>query len=534
MEVEALQQANKRALISVSDKTGLIDFARSLVELGYHLVSTGGTARSLAEAEVPVEPVEELTGFPEILGGRVKTLHPKVHAGILARDLPEDRAQLEQLGIETFDLVAVNLYPFRQTVAQPNIELQQAIEQIDIGGPSMVRAAAKNFARVAVVVNPDNYAEIIAELRSSGAIPLAARFRLAREAFWHTALYDAAIAGYLFQADVEQPADLQQVPEQDQLPPRLSLPLIRVSPLRYGENPHQSASFYRDGDLAPYGLAAAVQHQGKELSYNNLLDLDAALRVVAEQTDPAAVVIKHSTPSGVACDPVLSEAYRKAREANALAAFGGIVGLNRPVDRETAEALAETFLEAVAAPGYSEEALQILHPKKNLRLLSVNLDDVRRGGLAVKRVTGGYLLQDLDLSLDELRQLRSEARVVTNKAPTDEQWADLTFAWAVIKHVSSNGIVLARRQETIGIGGGQVSRVDAAGIALSQAGDKARGSVLASDGFFPFPDSVENAANAGVAAMIQPGGSVNDDQVIAAANAHGMVMVFTGRRHFKH
>lgn len=526
--------AERRAVISVSDKEGVVEFAKALKELGFHIISTGGTARVLESAGIDVERVEHLTGFPEILGGRVKTLHPKVHAGILARDLPEDREQIERLGIKLISLVAVNLYPFRETVARRGVTLDEAIENIDIGGPALVRAAAKNYERVAVVVNPERYDQILRELREEGEVTLKTRFQLAREAFWHTALYDAAIAAYLYSVDPFGEGGLERRDSPQRFPSRLLLPLVKISDLRYGENPHQGGAFYREETGVPFGVAASHQHQGKELSYNNILDLDAALRLVSEFKDPAAAVIKHSTPSGVACSLSLVEAFRRARDADPVAAYGGIVGLNKRVDRETAEALIETFFEAVIAPAYSEDALSVLSSRKNLRVLSCGVLGGLEGWLDAKRVSGGFLLQDVDQSERDLEELRSRSRAVTRRAPTDSQWEDLFFAWTVVKHVYSNAIVVAKGRKTLGIGGGQVSRIDAARIALEKAGDEARGAVLASDGFLPFADTVELAASCGVTALIQPGGSVRDEEVIAAADRAGIAMVFTGRRHFRH
>jgi len=535
---DALNKRNrtKQALISVSDKQGIVDFARELARLGYRLISTGGTARALEQAGVPVLRVEDLTGFPEIMDGRVKTLHPKVHAGILAR-LPLDGDQLDRLGIELIDLVVVNLYPFQETIARGDVTLAQAIEQIDIGGPSMLRAAAKNFARVTVVVNPERYREVIAELRSQGDTSPMTRLRLAREVFWHTAAYDTAIANYLYSyddagTDAAMTAVLAGAPKEQQFPSRKVLPLSKLCGLRYGENPHQRAAFYREETGAPQGLAGARQLQGKELSFNNILDLDAALRIASEFQATAAVVIKHNKPSGVACAPTLAEAFRVAREADAVAAYGGIVGLNRPVDQATAEAIRETFFEAVIAPSFSEEALVALNSKHNLRLLATGEQGLPRE-LDYKRVSGGFLLQEPDPPLD-LDQVRQSCRVVTRQEPSADQWADLLFAWAVAKHVTSNGIVIANGRTTLGIGQGQVSRIDAVNIALAKAGERAKGAVLASDGYLPFDDTVRSAATAGVAAIIQPGGSVRDQEAIEAADAAGLAMVFTGSRHFKH
>ena len=525
------QENNKRALISVSDKQGVVEFGSALAELGYQLISTGGTARVLEEAGVEVERVEKVTGFPEILGGRVKTLHPGIHAGILARDIPEDRAQLAKLGIEPINLVVVNLYPFQKTVSRSGIPVSEALEQIDIGGPAMLRAAAKNFPRVAVVVNPNRYNQIIQELREQGEINLSTRLNLAQEAFWHTAQYDAAVSSYLSGVSAQEDAALP--PAEMKFPARMLLPLVKISDLRYGENPHQDAAFYREESVGPYGVAGARQFHGKELSFNNILDLNAALSIAAEFEVPAAVVIKHSTPSGVSMADRLVDAYRRAYEANSLAAYGGIVGLNRTVDKQTAEAMAETFLEAIIAPAYSEEALTILRSKKNLRVLCTGEFADLRAEVDAKRVSGGFLLQDPD-SLGDLSGWRQNAKVVTEKSPSEDEWDDLIFSWIVAKHVFSNGIVIAKERQTIGIGCGQVSRVAAAKIALEKAQGKAKGAVLASDGFLPFPDTIEYAAKSGITALIQPGGSIRDKEVIAAANAAGIAMVFTGRRHFKH
>ncbi len=526
--------SKKRALISVFDKRGVKELAKELVGLGFQLISTGGTARYLEEAGLEVEKVEDLTGFPEILGGRVKTLHPKIHAGLLARDLPEDHEQLEQLGISPIDLVVVNLYPFQETVSTPGVTLEEALEQIDIGGVALIRAAAKNFPRVAVVVNPDRYQEILAELREKGEVSLQTRFTLAREAFWHTANYDRAISGYLHEISLKDEGELTSSPERSKFPEKLLLPLVKLQDLRYGENPHQEAAFYREEPLS-WGIVSFQKLQGKELSFNNILDLEAAFRIASEFAEPAAVVIKHNTPSGVACDSRLSTAFRKAFQADAVAAYGGVVGLNKLVDTETAEALTEHFLEAVVAPGYSEAALKVLEKRKNLRLISSGELPMKQVSYRnFKQVSGGFLVQDPDLVENDLQKLRATSKVVTKREPSPDEWEDLLFAWIVVSHVFSNGIVVARAKETLGIGNGQVSRIAAARIALEKAGDKARGAVLASDGFLPFADTVELAAEFGVAAIIQPGGSIRDQEVIAAADAKGLAMVFTGKRHFRH
>lgn len=527
---------HRNALISVYNKEGIEEFAGGLLEHGYYLISTGGTARILEQAGIKVERVENFTGFPEILGGRVKTLHPWIHAGLLARNLPEDRDQLEQLGISFIDLVVVNLYPFRDTISRPGVTLGEALEQIDIGGSTLIRAAAKNFPRVTVIMNPNHYPQIIGELRAKGEVSLTTRLSLAREAFWYTAVYEAAVANYLHEINLQEQKDLEltETLTRQKFPARLLFSLVKLGDLRYGENPHQQAAFYREEAVRLYGVAGARQFHGKELSFNNILDLDAALRLVSEFEVPAAVIIKHTVPSGVACASNLVDAFRRAREADPVAAYGGVVGLNQTVSRETAEALMETFLEAVIAPAYSEDALTILKAKRDLRVLCSGEFADLRCELDVKQVSGGFLIQEPNFLEADFEKLTQEGQVVTKREPTQTEWGDLFFAWVVAKHVFSNGIVLARSGETVGIGGGQVSRITAAHIALEKAGLKANGAVLASDGFIPFPDTVETAARAGVTAIVQPGGSIRDREVIAAADAAGMGMVFTGRRHFKH
>ena len=517
-----------RALISTSDKTGVVDFARRLVALGYELVSTGGTARHLREASLPVRSVSELTGAPEILGGRVKSLHPRVHGGILARrDEPGDLADLEANEIGPIDLVAVNLYPFRETIARPGVTMAEAVENIDIGGPTMIRAAAKNFAHVLVVVDPADYDAVASALEAGEAGP-ALRYELATRAFAHTASYDAAIIEHLSAraAPEAEPAPLPRV---------FARTFEQVQTLRYGENPHQGAAFYREA--AQPGepvIAGARQLQGKELSFNNILDADAALELIKEFDETAAAVIKHTNPCGLATKAALVDAYRAARAGDEVSAFGGVVALNREVDAETAEALAETFLEIIIAPGFSEAAQARLSAKKNLRLLAVEGLGVpqaqwRRGGLDLKKVGGGLLVQSRNLGLYD-----GEPRVVTERAPTEAEWASLRFAWRVCKHVKSNAIVYASADQLVGVGAGQMSRVDAARIAVQRAALPLAGTAVASDAFFPFRDGVDAAAEAGATAVIQPGGSKRDDEVIEAANAHGMAMVFTGMRHFRH
>ena len=512
----------KRALISVSNKEGVVEFARGLAGLGAEIISTGGTARLLAEAGIPVKPVAEVTGFPELLDGRVKTLQPAIHGGILAmRDKAEHMQQLAQHGITPIDLVAVNLYPFKETISKPGVTLEDAIENIDIGGPTMVRSAAKNYRHVIIVVNPARYPEILAALRDRGELSEEQRYALAVEAFRHTAQYDALISNYLGerigQGILGFPADL-------------TLTFVKAQDLRYGENPHQKAAFYRE--LFPCGpcISSARQLHGKELSYNNINDADAALELVKEFDEPAAVAVKHANPCGVGVADSLVEAYRKAFEADPVSIFGGIVALNRVVDADTAAEIARIFVEIVIAPGYEQRALSILQSKKDLRILETG-DEPRRGvAYDLKKVVGGLLVQEADvIGVDT-----SQWRVMTRREPTPEEMRDLVFGWKVVKYVKSNAIVLARDLQTVGIGPGQPNRIDSTRIAIRHAGDKARGSVLASDAFFPFPDVVEAAAEAGVTAMVQPGGSLRDEESIRLADEKGMTLIFTGRRHFRH
>ena len=511
------------ALLSVSDKRGLVPFAQGLVELGFRLLSTGGTLDALKKAGVPATKVSEHTQSPEILGGRVKTLHPRIHGGILGRpDLPSDLAEMQAQGIEPISLVAVNLYPFRQTVASGAAE-PEVIEQIDIGGPAMVRASAKNFRHVSIVVDPADYDSVLAELKG-GSVGEATRRRLMRKAFAHTAAYDASIAGYLAERAEES------------FPEELSLSFQKVQALRYGENPHQKGAFYREyAAPAEPTVAFSKVLQGKELSYNNLLDLDAALGLVLEFPErPCAVIIKHNTPCGVACDDSLERAYRTARAADEVSAFGGIVALNREVDAALARALAETFLEAVIAPTYSAEALQILAAKKNLRLLEAgpglaSTEAHPRAQLEARTVSGGLLLQDKDA-----REPKLDWKVVSKRAPTPDEERAMRFAWRLCKHVKSNAIVFATADRMLASGGGQTSRVDSAKIATGKGGEALKGSAVASDAFFPFRDGLDEAARAGATCVIQPGGSVRDAELIAAADEHGMAMVLTGVRHFRH
>lgn len=494
------------ALLSVWDKRGLLPFAQGLLDLGFRLLATGGTHRALAEAGLPVTYISDFTGFPEILEGRVKTLHPKVHAGLLAR--PDQEGELKALGLERIAVLAVNLYPFQKTVAQ-GASFAEALEQIDIGGPAMLRAAAKNHLAVLPVCDPEDYPQVLEALKA-GPTPEFRR-ELARKAFAHTAAYDAAIAEWL---------------SQEEFPPEKFLVLKREAPLRYGENPHQKAALYRvAGEKGP--LLEAEILQGKAMSFNNYLDAEAAWNLVSEFAEPACVAVKHQNPCGVALGETPLEAYRKAHEADPVSIFGGIVALNRPLDGPTAEAMGEVFLEVILAPDFTQEALALLGRKKNLRLIRVPFP-AAGPYLDLRRLRGGVLLQEADTE-DPV-----DLKVVTQKAPSEAEWADLRFAWRVVKHVRSNAIVVAKGGQTLGIGVGQTNRYAAAKHALKSAGEKAQGAVLASDAFFPFDDVVRLAADFGVAALIQPGGSVRDEESIRAADALGLAMVFTGVRHFKH
>ena len=510
----------KRALISVSDKTGVVEFAKQLTALGIEIVSTGGTMKSLQEAGIPVIYISDVTGFPEMMDGRVKTLNPYIHGGILAvRDNPEHAAAMQEHGIVPIDLVVVNLYPFRQTIAKPGVTQEDAVENIDIGGPAMVRSAAKNFRYVTVVVNPERYSEVVAELAAHGEVTAPTRLALVREAFTHTAEYDAAIARYFSVQTGE-----------GEYPSTLILPWQKLQDLRYGENPHQTAAFYRDND-AGGGVAYARQLAGKELSFNNIVDLEAAYAIAAEFDKPAAAIIKHTNPCGTATADDIATAYKLAYEADPVSAFGGIVALNRPVDAATAEQLKAIFLEAVIAPAFDPAALAILESKKNVRLLEAALPQAgAKQRYDIKTVSGGMLVQ----SADTTDAPPGEWKTVSKRMPTEAELQELDLAWKVVKHVKSNAIVIARDGRTIGVGAGQMNRVGSAEIALKQAGEKARGAVLSSDAFFPFRDTVDAAAKAGITAVIQPGGSMRDEESIAAADEYGIAMVFTGMRHFKH
>ena len=516
----------RRALVSVSDKTGVVALARELSRAGVTLLSTGGTAKLLAGEGLRVTEVADYTGFPEMLDGRVKTLNPKIHGGILARrDLPEHMRAISDAGIEAIDLVVVNLYPFRETVAKPGCTLDDAVENIDIGGPAMVRAAAKNYGGVAVVTDPADYAALVAEMKANGgALSLATRFNLAKKAFAHTAAYDGAVANYLGSLDAQNRPGL--------FPERLTLQFEKAQDLRYGENPHQQAAFYRQSHPAPGSLARFEQIQGKELSYNNIADADAAWECVKTFARPACVIVKHANPCGVAEADALADAYRLAFATDPTSAFGGIIAVNRVLDAESAEAVTRQFVEVVIAPQVTAEARAVFSSKTNVRVLTV-AEGAGAPGFDFKRVVGGLLVQ----TADARNVGAADLRVVTRRAPTSEEIADLLFAWRVAKYVKSNAIVFCGGGRTLGVGAGQMSRVDStriASIKAQNAGLSLAGSVVASDAFFPFRDGIDVLAQAGAKAVIQPGGSVRDEEVIAAADEHGLAMVFTGVRHFRH
>lgn len=509
----------KRALISVSDKTGVTEFARQLVELGFEIISTGGTKKALHESGVPVIGVNDVTGFPEILDGRVKTLNPLIHGGLLAKfDDPSHMEQMNEHKIDPIQIVCVNLYPFQQTIEKPDVTVEDAIENIDIGGPTMLRSAAKNHQYVAVVVDPTDYEQVISDLKEVNEVKFETRRQLAAKVFRHTAAYDSIIANYMTElVGLETPEKLTVTYELKQ-------------PLRYGENPHQKAAFYGKPLGSKFSIANATQLHGKELSYNNINDADAALQIVKEFSEPAAVAVKHMNPCGIGTGSNVFAAFEKAFEADPVSIFGGIIALNREVDQKTAEKLHEIFLEIVIAPSFSAEALSILTAKKNIRLLTIPFDQQGKLEMKLTSVEGGLLIQEQDhYSLEN-----ATITVPTDRKPTDEEWEALKLGWKVVKHVKSNAIVVTDRQMTLGIGAGQMNRVGSAKIALDQAGEKAKGAALASDAFFPMDDTVEAAARAGITAIIQTGGSIRDEDSIKKANEYGIAMVFTGVRHFKH
>jgi len=507
-----------RAIVSVSDKSGIVDFARGLSKLGVEIYSTGGTHKALKEARVPVKSVEELTKFPEIMDGRVKTLHPGVHGGILARrDLPQHMAQLAEKGLVTIDIVVVNLYPFVQTVAREGVSLEDAIENIDIGGPTMIRAAAKNFAHVIVVVDAADYQPILEKL-SAGGLGFEERMKLAQKAYQHTATYDTAIATYLRR-------------KEEKFPPEMTLALKKVQDLSYGENPHQQAAFYLEETTGGRrrGVAGAKQLSGKELSFNNILDLDAAMNVAFDFSLPTIAIIKHNNPCGLASHESLAQAYVRALAGDPVSAFGGIVASNRLIDISAAREIDKTHFDGIIAPGYDAEALTLLKRKRDMRIIEIADAQDAPTALDCRRVTGGFLLQTKDFVTDD-----EGWRVVSKRAPTAEEKRDLLFAWRAARHVKSNAIVLAKDLTLLGMGAGQPSRVDSVEIALKKAKGKSPTRVLGSDAFFPFPDGVELAAKGGVTAIIEPGGSVRDEDAIKVCNEYNVAMVFTGRRHFRH
>jgi phosphoribosylaminoimidazolecarboxamide formyltransferase / IMP cyclohydrolase len=526
----------ERALISVSDKRGIVEFARGLADAGVQIISTGGTAKSLSEAGIAVTGISDVTQFPEMLDGRVKTLHPAVHGGILARrDLPEHMATLTEHRLQTIDLVCVNLYPFAATVARLDVTLEDAVENIDIGGPAMIRSAAKNHDAVTVVVRPEDYETVLAEIRDGdGSTTLDTRKRLAARAYAHTARYDSMISQFL----------QREFAPDEPFPSEIGVGLEKAQECRYGENPHQRAAFYRETNVTEPCIAGARQLHGKELSFNNIYDINAALETVKEFTEgsmdrPAAVIIKHSNPCGTALGVTLAEAFLRAREGDPVSAFGGILAVNRPVDVVTAEEITgkNTFFEAIIAPAYDPEVIPILTERKkwgaNLRLLEVGplagwLQNA--AGWDMKRVVGGLLIQDRDLNIVR----GDELKVATKRQPTEEEIAELLFAWRIVKHVKSNAIVFTKEQAIVGVGAGQMNRVRSVRLAVEQAGEKAKGAVMASDAFFPFPDGPETAAEAGITAIIQPGGSVKDQETIDVCDKYGIAMVYTGMRHFLH
>lgn len=509
----------KRALISVSDKTGIVEFAKELTALGYEIISTGGTHKAIADAGIPVIGISDITGFPECLDGRVKTLHPAVHAGLLAmRSNKEHMQQLEELGINTIDIVCVNLYPFKQTIMKPDVELQEAIENIDIGGPTMLRSAAKNFQDVTVLVDPADYATALEQLKKDGKVSIETKFYLMYKVYQHTAVYDTMVANFLREKNGIE------------FPEQITFAYEKAQDLRYGENPFQKAVFYKEVFQADGALTSAVQLHGKELSYNNINDANGALDLLREFSEPAIVACKHANPCGVGTANTISEAFRLAYESDPVSVFGGIIASNRVIDKDTAEQISKIFIEIVIAPDFTDEAMEILTRKQNIRLLkleSINAA-IKVGAYDMKKVYGGLLVQEYDTDLFD------DIKVVTKKAPTDKEIEDMRFAMKVVKHTKSNAIVVAKDGATMGVGAGQTNRIWAAQQAIEHSLTSTKGAVMASDAFFPFPDCVEAAAKAGITAIVQPGGSKNDQASIDAADAAGIAMIFTGARHFKH
>ncbi|HEY3375441.1 MAG TPA: bifunctional phosphoribosylaminoimidazolecarboxamide formyltransferase/IMP cyclohydrolase [Candidatus Aquicultor sp.] len=513
----------RRAIISVSDKTGVIEFAKGLKDMGVEILSTGGTARALRDAGIIATEVSEYTGFPEMMEGRLKTLHPKISGGILAdRRKEEHMRQIADAAIEPIDLVCVNLYPFATTIAKPNVTLDEAIENIDIGGPTMIRAAAKNFEGVTVVVDASWYPKILVEMRANdGAVSRDTRFTLCKEAFKHTALYDSTIAQYLTSRD-----------EKEEFPKIRVMTFEKIMDTRYGENPHQRAAYYRQAGAPADALVNFKQIHGKELSYNNILDMNAAWALVCDlDREPACAVIKHNNPCGCAIGQDLADAYKKAFDCDPVSAYGGIVAFNQVVDAAAAEEMGKIFTEVVIAPGYAEEALDILTKKANLRLIDTGgVTTVSYFDHDVRRVNGGVLMQDFD----NIEESAADWRVVSEARPSEGQWKDMVFAWKIAKHVKSNAIIYVKDQATVGVGAGQMSRVDSTWLGARKGGEKVKGAVVASDAFFPFRDGLDAAVEAGASCIVEPGGSIHDDEVIAAANEYGVPLVFTGKRHFRH
>lgn len=509
----------KRALLSVSDKNGILEFAKELESLGYELLSTGGTMKHLADNGVAVTAVDAVTGFPEIMEGRVKTLNPMIHGGLLAKqDNPSHIAQMEEHGIQPIDVVCVNLYPFKETISKPDVTNDDAIENIDIGGPAMLRASAKNHAYVTVIVDATDYDQVLTEIKADGKTTLETRRRLAAKVFRHTAAYDALIAGFLTDLTGEE------------FPEQVTYTYELKQPLRYGENPHQKAAFYSRPLGSDFSIAYAKQLHGKELSYNNIQDANAAIQIIKEFDKAAAVAVKHMNPCGVGTGETIFDAFNKAYEADSTSIFGGIIALNREVDAPTAEKLSGIFLEIIIAPAFTEEAVEILTKKKNIRLMTISFDQHKKDKWNTVSVEGGLLMQEPDA----YGFADADIRVATDRQPTEAEWEAMKLGWAVVKHVKSNAIVVTDDNMTLGVGAGQMNRVGAANIALTQAGERAKGAALASDAFFPMDDTVEAAAIAGITAIIQPGGSVKDEDSIKKANEYGITMVFTGVRHFKH
>ena len=518
-------QKQKRALISVSNKSDISKFAKELIERGFEVISTGGTARLLEKEGLPVTQVEEVTQFPEILEGRVKTLHPFIHGGILAREnKKEDLKELDVQNILPINMVVVNLYPFINAVTEKKVTMEKALDNIDIGGPTMLRAAAKNYLNTVVVIDPQRYQEIIEEMDNKGDISEQTRFRLAQEAFQHTAEYDSFIASYFNQKAQNNDAKVEAFPS------HITLPYRKVKELRYGENPQQKAAFYQEINFKTGDLVDYRQWQGKDLSFNNINDLNAAWELLKEFKETAVVAVKHTNPCGVGTSRTLLEAYNKAYEADPVSIFGGVIALNREVDVKTAEEMGKIFLEVIAAPSFHADALKVLSKKPDVRVLTIPLVNHTETSWDFKKTSGGLLIQEIDTDPVNVRQ----GKVVTSCKPTEEQWKNLHFAQQIVKHVKSNSIVIASQGQTLGIGAGQMSRVGAAQIALSQAGGKAKGAIMASDAFFPFPDTAEQAAKAGIKAIAQPGGSLKDQEAVDVCDRNQIAMVFTGKRYFKH